>query len=69
MRAGAAREDYQACAVCAQALHVGGQGGGAEIGSAWVDADANGWSEFAGDFSFLVRQGGGLERGSVNAGA
>lgn len=53
MFAVAAREQDQSCAVGFETCHVESKGLNGEIGAARINADANGRSKFAGDFSFL----------------
>lgn len=55
MGAGAAREEDQAGAVGEEALDISSEGGGGEVSTAGVNANADCWGEFAGDFGFLIR--------------
>ena len=49
-----AREEDQARAIGLQALDVGGQAFGGEVGAARVDGDADCRGEFAGDAGLLL---------------
>ena len=48
------REEDQARAVGLEALHVGGEAFGGEVGAAGVDGDADCGGQFAGDAGFLL---------------